>query len=161
MKKENYHFEYEVYDSIDELDTHDALLLRRARKATADAYAPYSHFYVGAAARLQNGEVVIGTNQENASYPVGICAERVLLSSVSAVFPGISVESMAVTYDSEQVVSDHPVAPCGICRQTLQEYESRFAKPIRIIMGGMKGNVIVIPTAEYLMPFGFSNKELG
>ncbi|MEO6915082.1 MAG: cytidine deaminase, partial [Chitinophagaceae bacterium] len=156
-----HHFEYEVFDSVEELDEQDARLLERAREATAYAYAPYSHFHVAAAARLENGEILAGTNQENASYPVGICAERTLLSAVSSVFPGTRIESIAVTYNSEQILSDHPVAPCGICRQSLQEYESRFAKPIRMILSGMTGKVIVLPAAELLLPFGFSNKELG
>lgn len=161
MTQEKFQFEYELFDSLEELPAQDATLLDRARKATVHAYAPYSHFHVGAAARLANGEIVTGTNQENASYPVGICAERVLLSSVSSFFPNEPIEAIAVTYDSKQIVSDHPVAPCGICRQSLQEYQARFEKPIRLIMGGMKGKVVVIPSAEYLLPFGFSGSELG
>lgn len=161
MTTEKFQFDYELYDSIDELPGQDNELLDRARKTTVHAYAPYSHFHVGAAARLANGEIVTGTNQENASYPVGICAERVLLSSVSSLFPDQAVEAIAVSYDSKEIVSDHPVAPCGVCRQSLQEYQARFNASIRVIMGGMKGKVIVLPSADHLLPFGFTATELG
>jgi cytidine deaminase len=87
MHKAQIFFEYEVYDSLDELDAADADLLQAARAATASAYAPYSQFLVGAVARLQNGAIVTGTNQENAAYPVGICAERVLLSVAAMLHP--------------------------------------------------------------------------
>lgn len=161
MKKERFEFDYELYDSIDELSAADAELLEAARQATVHAYAPYSHFHVAAAARLVDGEIVTGTNQENASYPVGICAERVLLSTVSSVHPGQGISAVAVTYNSGQVKSNHPVAPCGMCRQSLHEYQSRFGKPIRLIMGGMEGRVIILPSAEALLPFSFSKDELG
>src|SRR5450631_892536 len=126
MNKTEYKFSFDVFDSIGELPEIDALLLSEARKATQYAYAPYSRFRVGAAAKLANGKTVIGTNQENASYPAGICAERVLLSSVSSQYPGIAIEAIAVTYQNENGHSDRPISPCGICRQSLQEYEHRL-----------------------------------
>src|SRR4028119_1375419 len=132
MKKENFEFVYDVYDSIEELNTEDASLLKKARETTSLAYAPYSKFSVAAAARLSNGEIVTGTNQKNASYPVGLCAERVLLSSVSSLHPQVPVEAVAVSYNSDIAASDHPIAPCGICRQSLHEYESRLNHPIRL-----------------------------
>ena len=160
MKKERFEFEYESYASVDDLPEADAILLRRAKEATTKAYAPYSNFHVAAAARLANGEIISGTNQENASYPVGICAERVLLSAASAVYPDQPIDAIAVTYDSRSVNSDHPVAPCGMCRQALQEFEGRFRQPIRLIMGGMSGRVMVIPSTSYLLPFSFDKSEL-
>jgi cytidine deaminase len=160
MKEQQYHFAYSVYDSIDELDPEDAWLLREAQEVTKLAYAPYSNFHVGAVAKMSNGEIVAGSNQENASYPVGLCAERVLLSSVSTLYPKVPVDSIAVSYWSELAGSDHPIAPCGICRQTLQEYESRTKHPIRLILGGMEGPVYVIPNASLLLPFSFTNDDL-
>src|SRR5215471_21245721 len=125
MKKEKQEFSYTVYDSIEELPNAESGLLKRAKEATGNSFAPYSHFYVGAAAELNNGTIVTGSNQENASFPVGICAERVLLSSISSQYPNIPIKMIAISYKSDDVKSDHPVAPCGICRQTLQEYEQR------------------------------------
>src|SRR5215469_3726116 len=100
MKKE-IRLIYEEYDSLGDLPVADAALLAMARKVTKDAYAPYSRFRVGAAARLVNGEVISGTNQENASYPVGICAERTLLSVAGAQYPGVAIETLAVSYHNE------------------------------------------------------------
>src|SRR5262245_17161886 len=138
MKREKFEFSFDVYDSIGELNADDRELLIEARNVTDKAYAPYSNFHVGAAARLSNNKIVTGTNQENASYPVGICAERVLLSAISSVYPGISIETMAVSYQSRTIKSDHPISPCGMCRQALQEFEGRTNNPIRLILAGME-----------------------
>lgn len=155
-----YQFEYEVFLSIDDLVPSDAYLLHKAREATTQAYAPYSQFYVGAAASLVNGVILTGSNQENASSPAGICAERVLLSVISALHPGIPVASMAVSFNSELTNVDNPITPCGICRQTLQEYEDRLKWPIRLVLGGMTGPVWVIPAAGMLLPLSFNNLNL-
>jgi cytidine deaminase len=154
MEKTTHSFSYELYNSIDDLPREDAWLLQHAREATSNAYAPYSKFFVGAAARLK------GSNQENASYPVGICAERVLLSATSALYPGIPIDTMAVSYDSQTVKSDHPITPCGICRQTFQEYEHRWKHPIRLILSGQSGKVIVLPQASLLLPLSFSAEDM-
>ena len=160
MKKEKYDFAYEVYDSIDELSEQEASLLKKAREATQHAYAPYSHFKVGAVAKMKNGEIVAGSNQENASFPVGLCAERVLLASASSLYPKIPIDMIAISYSSDQVASDHPVAPCGICRQSLQEFEERSKSPIKLVLGGMQGKVIVIDKASQLLPLAFTSEEL-
>ena len=160
MKENKYEFQYEVYDDISQLTEQDAWLLTEARAVTEQAYAPYSNFHVGAVAILENGEVVAGTNQENASYPVGICAERVLLGSVATAHPKVPIKSIAISYNSEEVKSDHPISPCGMCRQALLEYETRLKKPIRLILGGMEGKVFIIKTASLLLPFAFTSNEL-
>jgi cytidine deaminase len=160
MKKEEYKFTVAVYDSIDELDQADAFLLAEARAVTQFAYAPYSNFNVGAFARLVNGETVSGTNQENASYPAGLCAERVLMSSASSLHPGVAIETMAISYHNLKGSSNGPVSPCGICRQTLTEFQHRFDKPIRLILGGMEGKIQVIENAEFLLPFSFGSDDL-
>jgi cytidine deaminase len=160
MEKHVHQFSYEVYNSAEELEPADAGLLNKAKEVTAQAYAPYSRFRVGAAARLDNGQVVTGTNQENASFPAGICAERVLMSAAASLFPGAAIETLAVSYFNEHGPSDNPISPCGICRQSLQESEQRTAKPIRLILGGQKGTVYIIPQASSLLPLAFTADEL-
>jgi cytidine deaminase len=160
MKQENYHFSYEVYDSITDLNEQDAWLLTEARKVTAAAYAPYSSFNVGAVARLANAEIVTGTNQENASYPVSICAERVLLGSVATLYPGIPIQTIAISYHNIHGASNHPISPCGMCRQSLVEYEERVKQPIRLILSGQDGRVIVVEKANSLLPLSFGSVDL-
>jgi len=160
MKENKFEFSYEVLDDISELKKEDAELLANARSVTRLAYAPYSNFFVGAVARLSNGETVAGTNQENASYPVGICAERVLLGNAATLYPGVSVDTLAISYDSKEVSSDHPISPCGMCRQALLEYETRTGKPIRLILAGQKGKIYVVNTVKFLLPFAFTPDEL-
>jgi cytidine deaminase len=160
MKEQKFEFEYEVYNNISELKKVDAELLAQARTVTKQAYAPYSNFFVGAAARLSNDKMVIGTNQENASYPVGICAERVLLGSAATLYPGVGIDTMAISYDSKEVKSDHPISPCGMCRQSLLEYETRTEKPIRLILAGQEGKIYIVKTIKFLLPFAFTSEEL-
>jgi cytidine deaminase len=160
MQENKFEFNYRVYDSIDELPEDQRWLLNEAREVTEQAYAPYSNFQVGAVARMVNGEIVAGSNQENASFPVGLCAERVLLASVSSLFPKIPIEMIAVSYKSEHQKSDHPISPCGICRQSLQEFESRVSHKVQLILGGMTGPVYVIDSASRLLPLAFTSEEL-
>ena len=160
MQEKKIEFEYQVYDNSSQLSEQDAWLLNEARAVTEQAYAPYSNFHVGAVAMMANGEVVAGTNQENASYPVGICAERVLLGTVATLHPNVDIKSIAISYSSNTVKSDHPISPCGMCRQALLEYESRLKKPIRLILGGLEGKVYIIKTSSLLLPFAFTSDEL-
>lgn len=160
MQENKFEFNYTVYENIEELPEEDRWLLNEAREVTEQAYAPYSHFQVGAVARLANGEIVAGTNQENASFPVGLCAERVLLASISSLFPKVPIETIAISYKSESHISDHPISPCGICRQSLQEFESRVKSRVRLILGGMSGPVYVIDSASRLLPLAFTSEEL-
>lgn len=160
MNKEAYQFSYEVYNNVEDLSEADAWLVNKAREVTKAAYAPYSNFNVGSAARLANGEVVTGTNQENASYPVSICAERVLLSSAASIHPGIPVDTMAISYHNIKGESNHPISPCGMCRQSLVEYEERVKQPIRLLLSGMDGKVFVIEKANSLLPLSFGSIDL-
>ena len=160
MKKQAYNFEFEVYDSMESLSEKDAWLLNEARKVTQHAYAPYSHFQVGAIASLANGEIVTGSNQENASFPIGLCAERVLLATAASLYPNVVIETIAISYHNDNGESDHPISPCGICRQSLLEYESRVNHPIRLILGGMEGKVYVIDKAAMLLPSSFTAEDL-
>ena len=160
MEENKFEFNYKVYRDIDELPEEQQWLLNEAREVTEQAYAPYSNFQVGAVAKLANGEIVTGSNQENASFPVGLCAERVLLASISSLFPKIPIETIAISYKSENHKSDHPISPCGICRQSLQEFESRVNHPIQLILGGLTGPVYIIDSASRLLPLAFTREEL-
>jgi cytidine deaminase len=160
MKKQDSHFDYEVYSSIDELSENDKWLLDEARETTQLAYAPYSMFQVGAVAKLNNGELVKGTNQENASYPAGLCAERVLMAAVSSLYPKAAIETIAISYFNHNGESNHPITPCGICRQSLQEFKEKTNHPIRLILGGMTGKVFIIPDAGMLLPLSFTGKDM-
>lgn len=160
MKKSEYILSVSEYESAEDLHTDDSWLLNEARAATQFAYAPYSNFNVGAVAKLINGEIVTGSNQENASYPAGICAERVLLSCVASQYPGIAIQAIAISYHNAKGKSNKPISPCGICRQSLVEYQQRFPTPVRIILGGMEGRVIVIENAAQLLPLAFGADSL-
>jgi cytidine deaminase len=160
MKEKKFEFNYTVYDNIDELPGEQKDLLKEAREVTEHAYAPYSRFQVGAVAKLSNGEVVKSSNQENASFPVGLCAERVLLATVSSLYPKTAIKSIAISYKSPEQKSDHPISPCGVCRQALQEYEGRINQPVQLILGGIEGPVYVIDSASRLLPLAFTSEEL-
>ena len=160
MQQKEFTLSYEEYASDRELSKADAELLQLAREVTGQAYAPYSHFRVGAVARLATGVVITGTNQENASFPAGICAERTLLSVAGAQYPGVAIETLAISYHNENGISDRPISPCGICRQSLQEFEQRTGRAIRLVLGGETGKVIVLERSALLLPFAFSADEL-
>lgn len=161
MTTQQFTFEFTSYSDISELTSADQQLLAAARKVTENAYAPYSNFYVGAIIQLENGHTVPGTNQENASFPVGICAERTALSTASSLYPGVAIDTIAVSYNNHNGgKNDAPISPCGICRQTITEYENRQKKPIRIIMSGQRGNVYILKTAKHLLPFGFTAEDM-
>lgn len=160
MKKEKYSFNYEVFESIDQLNNEDADLLKEARKVTQFAYAPYSNFKVGAFATLVNGKTVSGTNQENAAYPAGICAERTLMSTASSLFPGVGIKTIAISYNNVNGESDHPISPCGICRQSFFEFQERTKNPIRVILSGMEGKVLIIENVADLLPLVFGAEDM-
>jgi cytidine deaminase len=153
-------FEYDLLADASGLSVEDQILLEAAKNATKSAYAPYSNFQVGAAARLSNGNIQIGSNQESASFPVGICAERTLLNSVGSQFPDLSILTMAISYYPIGKDSNAPISPCGMCRQSLLDFEQRYGAPIKIILAGMSGEVMVIHSASNLLPFGFDGSIL-
>lgn len=160
MKNEKFGFNYKVFDSIDQLNNEDADLLKEARKVTQFAYAPYSNFRVGAFATLMNGKSVSGSNQENAAYPAGICAERTLMSTASSLFPGVGIKTIAISYHNVNGKSDHPISPCGICRQSFFEFQERTKNPIRIILSGIEGKVLIIENAADLLPLVFGAEDM-
>ena len=148
--------EYELLDHADLLTLEDLEVLVAARKATQTAFAPYSNFQVGAAARITSNKIIIGSNQESASYPVGICAERTLLNSIGSQFSEEKILVLAVSYNAIGKSSSEPLSPCGMCRQSLLDFENRYQAPIRIILSGLEGQVQVFKTAADLLPFGFN-----
>ena len=160
MKKIEQQFSYTAYESLFELNDADKELLEAAKEATSLAYAPYSKFRVGAAARLENGVILKGSNQENASFPVGICAERVLLSVASSLYPDAAILGMAISYKNELGKSDNPISPCGMCRQSLLEFEMKTQQNIRLLFGGETGAIYEVQKATDLLPLGFTSANL-
>ncbi|MDD4226543.1 MAG: cytidine deaminase [Mariniphaga sp.] len=148
------------YASEQELAQADKQLVQSARRAASGAYAPYSHFCVGASLLLANGEVISGNNQENAAFPAGLCAERVALFYAQAQFPDVPVTALAVTAKNEQGFIVEPVKPCGSCRQALVESEYRFNQPIRLILAG-ETRIEVFEGVETLLPFAFKPGSQG
>jgi cytidine deaminase len=155
-------FKYGLFDDASELNPADKALLDKARTATETSYAPYSKFHVAAVALTASGNFVTGTNQENASYPAGICAERTLLSALSSIMPDEKIKTIAISYHNynEGGHNNKPITPCGICRQSLVEYENRTGQKIRLIMSAMEGSVLVVESASQLLPFSFGDKDL-
>ena len=152
--------EFEVYESEKDLSPEENQLLQKAKLALKNAHAPYSGFFVGASILLENGEIVLGNNQENAAYPSGLCAERVAIFSASANFSSVPVNTIAISCKSSQTIIKGPVTPCGACRQVIAEYETKQNKPIRIIMQGEKGHVYAANSINALLPLMFNHKYL-
>ena len=148
------------YENQEELGDFEKKLLVEAKLSLLNAYAPYSHFQVGAAIFLENGIVIKGNNQENASYPVGLCAERVAIFAAGANYPGIPIKAIAVSARSDKFYVDTPIPPCGACRQAISEYEQRYNNDIMIIMSGESGKVITAQNIKSLLPFQFIGNDL-
>lgn len=153
-------FDITVYDSLTELKNDDQNLMSAAVKARQKAYAPYSSFNVGASVLLENGEIIEGNNQENASYPSGLCAERVAVFYAGAKYPGMKIKTIAITAASLNHEVSEPAAPCGNCRQAISEYEFRQQEPIRILLMGETGSVIECNSLADLLPLGFNSSFL-
>lgn len=151
---------FDVYKTATDLEQQDLELLQAAQSMVGSAYAPYSNFYVGAAVLLENGKIILGNNQENAAYPSGLCAERVAIYHAGAVYPNVAVKAIAVTCKSRNNIINVPLSPCGGCRQTISEYENRYAQKIKIIMSGETGEVYVSESIESLLPLMFNAKYL-
>ncbi len=153
-------FDITVYDSLNELKNDDQNLMSAAVKARQRAYAPYSSFNVGASVLLENGEIIEGNNQENASYPSGLCAERVAVFYAGAKYPGMKIKAIAITAASINHEVSEPAAPCGNCRQAISEYEFRQQEPIKILLMGETGSVIECHSLADLLPLGFNSSFL-
>lgn len=141
---------------MDELSETERQLVQLAIQATDHSYVPYSHFHVGAALLLKNGETVIGCNQENAAFPAGICAERSAIFSAGAKYPDQPIMMMAIAARNDNgELQEEPISPCGPCRQVLIETEKRFKQPVRILLYGEK-HVYIVDGIKQLMPLSFT-----
>ena len=129
---------YNEYESLDQLDPIDRELAQAAIEATKGSYAPYSNFNVGAAVRLDNGQIVKGSNQENAAYPSGICAERTAMFYASANYPENAMTAIAITASQNGILCDNPATPCGSCRQVMAQYQTKGGQPMEILLVGGK-----------------------
>ncbi|MCK0130879.1 cytidine deaminase [Flavobacteriaceae bacterium F08102] len=160
MKKQQHTTTYTVYENMEELPPSIKVLMEVATQSREKAYAPYSNFLVGAAVLLENEEIVIGNNQENAAYPSGLCAERVAIYSAGAQFPSIDINAIAIAARSRLKEVVTPVGPCGSCRQAIAEYEQKQGHPISIYFMGNTGNIINVDSLSTLLPFGFDANQL-
>jgi cytidine deaminase len=152
--------EFTTYNHIEDLDSESKYLVHKAKEATAHSYSPYSKFCVGSAVILEDGTVVSGANQENASYPLCMCAERVALYAVTAQFPGKRIMKMAVVAHKKNHKELTPASSCGACRQVMLEFEQRQQKPIEVIMLGPEEKWVKCSSVRSLLPFGFDGKVL-
>jgi len=141
--------------SQNELDSKDLMLVNAAKEATRGSWSPYSGFSVGAALMLDDGTVVTGSNQENAAYPSGLCAERTALFAAGHSYPGKAVTALAIAARNKKGYTAQPITPCGACRQVLAETEQRGGKPIRYILYGTEGTMIIEGGTDAILPFCF------
>ena len=134
MTERQIQISYQEYKSIDELNPEDRELAAEAIKAMQGAYAPYSHFHVGAAVRMSNGQIVRGANQENAAFPSGLCAERTAMFAAGARYPDKDMQSIALAGGVMGRLGSQPATPCGACRQVMAQYQAKSGKPMSVIM---------------------------
>ena len=153
MKRKKIEIDIQSF-TYEELNTSDRQLIDKARKTNEHSYAPYSHFYVGAAVLLDNGEIICGSNQENAASPSGTCAERTALFYAGAKYPDQAVKPIAIAARNDTEETEMPVPPCGACRQVLLETEQRFHTPIRILLYGKK-EILLLKSVNDLLPLSF------
>lgn len=160
MRTQTIQTSYSVYDSPDQLPDADQQLLSLAKSSLGNSYSPYSNFKVGAAALLGNGEMVGGSNYENASYPMCICAEQTVLTTAANCFPNVPVVALAVTVKNPKQVIAQPGPPCGACRQVICETEWKNHQEMRIILQGEAGPVYVFEKGLDLLPMAFDGSYL-
>ncbi|MEN2399630.1 cytidine deaminase [Flavobacterium sp. MC2016-06] len=160
MKEISVTSSFTAYDSLEELSKEIQDLMNQAVEIRKKAYAPYSQFRVGAALLLDNGKIVLGSNQENAAYPSGLCAERVAIFHAGSVYPEAKILKMAITAASDTNQTKAPIPPCGSCRQSIAEYEIKQDTPIEIYFMGEIGEVYKSASLKNLLPFMFDKKFL-
>ena len=160
MHQHNISTNFTVFESSDELSVIDKELLEKAIAVRETAYAPYSGFKVGASVLMQNSDVFTGTNQENAAYPSGICAERVAIWNAMSSLPDGKIKKIFISARSTKNLVDRPVAPCGSCRQAIAEYETKQLENIEIYFTGEIGNIIKANSIKDLLPWMFDNSML-
>lgn len=160
MKEININTRLVAYQSLEELPLEIQNLMQKAIEVRKNAYAPYSKFNVGTAILLDNGEIALGSNQENAAYPSGLCAERVAIFHAGAIYPHAKIIKMAITAGSTTSVTTKPIPPCGACRQSIFEYEFRQDKEIEIYFMGETGEIYKSNSIQNLLPLTFDKNFL-
>lgn len=160
MKEITISSKFSVFETIPELPKDIQDLMAEAVAMRKKAYAPYSKFRVGAALLLDNGKIVLGSNQENAAYPSGLCAERVAIFQAGAVYPEAKIIKMAISAGSDTNTTQTPIPPCGACRQAIAEYESKQELPIEIYFMGEIGIIYKSDSLKNLLPFMFDKNFL-
>lgn len=160
MKKFELVSTFTVYPEINQLPKDVLDLMLKAIEIRKKAYAPYSKFKVGTAILLDNNEVIIGSNQENAAYPSGLCAERVAIFQAGTIFPTNEILKIAISATSDLKPVNSPIPPCGACRQSIAEYEIKQKTPIEIFFMGESGEIYKSDSLSNLLPLGFDNKYL-
>jgi cytidine deaminase len=160
MKEISINTSFTVYQSVSELPQDVQVLMEQAVEIRKKAYAPYSKFRVGAALLLDNGKTVLGSNQENAAYPSGLCAERVAIFQTGAIYPEAKIVKMAISAASDTNKTTTPIPPCGACRQSISEYEFKQEYPIEIYFMGESGEVYLSKSISNLLPLTFDKNFL-
>lgn len=160
MKNIQVNTTFTVYQSVDELPIDVKELMHKAIEVRKNAYAPYSKFRVGSALLLDNDEIVLGSNQENAAYPSGLCAERVAIFQSGALYPDAKILKMVISAASDVNKTVTPIPPCGSCRQSIFEYEFKQNAPIEIYFMGESGEVYKSDSIKNLLPLSFDKNFL-
>jgi cytidine deaminase len=160
MKKITINTTFSVFESLEKTAETVQYLMNKAVEARNKAYAPYSKFKVGTAILLDNGEIITGSNQENAAYPSGLCAERVAVFYAGSIYPEATIVLMAITAGSTTSVTNKPIPPCGACRQSLFEYELKQNSLVEVYFMGETGEVYKSDSIENLLPLTFDKNFL-
>lgn len=160
IMSENLNINFEVFNGVDDLNDTEKSLYNAAMEIRANAYAPYSNYLVGCAILLDSGEIIKGSNQENAAYPSGLCAERTAIFWMGANRPNANIKKMFVIGGPKDGISDTPAAPCGACRQSILEYESKQENPIEFYFASTNGKTVKCGSMKDLLPFSFDKKFL-
>jgi cytidine deaminase len=160
MRELNINAKLLIFDSFSDLTIENQNLMQKAIEVRKDAYAPYSKFKVGAAILLDNNQIVVGSNQENAAYPSGLCAERVAIFYAGAVYPNAKILKMAITAGATESLTSSPIPPCGSCRQSIFEYEFKQDAPIELFFMGETGEVYLSNSIQNLLPLTFDKNFL-
>lgn len=156
MKTATLSIDYQEYASLEELDPQDLELVRAAQEAQKSSYAPYSGFNVGAAVRLDDGTIVVGSNQENSAYPSGLCAERTAMFAAGTTHPGKAMVSIAILGGFGYRMDETPCTPCGACRQVMAEYQTLAQRPMSVIMAGTRKS-LKFSRVDDILPFIFNS----
>lgn len=160
VKKLEVSISIEVHDDLSTLLESEQELMLKAQEATELAYAPYSEFHVGVAVLLNNGQIILGSNQENAAYPSGLCAERVALFHIGSSYRNLKVVAMAVAAKNKDIIEFKAITPCGSCRQVMLEHEQRQQAPFKVLLHGPNGSAITVGSAQDLLPLKFDAESL-